>query len=114
MSCSIYLEGEQQKLTLPMIDFQWISIEETKMGIQKAKDLLLTHTETYFQGWQLKTNHKTIDPIVTHLFMNGFVMPEDTSSYQALYRNKIHILFAGISFATFLLMIGFLIYKKIP
>lgn len=113
MSCSVYLEGSQQKLILPPIDFQWISIEEEKTGTQKLKDILLTHTETYFPGWHLKTDQKRVDPIIAHLFMNGFIIPKDTVSYQAFYRNKIHIVFASISLITFLSMIGFLLYKKI-
>ena len=112
-SCSLSLAAGQHKVSVPNQDFKWLSIRETKQGIQKSEELFLTHTETYFPGWKLLTSTKIIHPLITHLFMNGFIVSAHTSSYQAVYRNTIHRIFAGISLITLLGIISFLGYRKI-
>lgn len=44
--------------------------------VSSEKPLLLVHTELNYPGWQMEVNNKRVTPIITNMFLNGFIVEE--------------------------------------
>jgi hypothetical protein len=80
--------------------------------IRLNKPLILVHTETNYPGWKLKAGHKIIQPIITNMFLNGFIIDKTGEiKFKLFYLNTLKMTGGIISCLALISIILFLILR---
>lgn len=123
-SAAINLEKKMVNISISNADFSWVALENSMPSFPTQRDsqrksqrksiekLWITHTETHFPGWILETSKSKTSPLVSHLFMNGFILDDKDEPYQITYKNGFHRTWAAISFFVWLFVVLGFIWKK--
>lgn len=82
-------------------------------ALSSDEPLLLVHTEANYPGWQMRVPSGTVRPIITNMFMNGFILEgEGERAFNIYYLNFWQMLGVVVSLGTLVVVVFLALLRK--